>query len=171
MGSVIWGYLATRFDIRIALDVSAVFLMLDALIAMRFSLRDAERFDPTPWTQPEITQVGAGPSMDRGPVMVYLEFRIEPSRAAEFEKAMRELEPIRRRDGAVMWSFFSDIADPGRYVEAYLVETWGEHVRQHYRGTANDSEAWQRVRAFHIGPEPLRILHLVAPMVETVRRS
>ena len=78
---------------------------------------------------------------------------------------MRELEAIRRRDGAVMWSFFSDIADPERYVEAYMVETWGEHVRQHYRGTASDSESWQRVRAFHLGPEPPRVLHLIAPMI------
>jgi hypothetical protein len=36
---------------------------------------------------------------------------------------MHELETIRRRDGAVMWGFFSDIADPRRYVEAYMVET------------------------------------------------
>jgi hypothetical protein len=50
------------------------------------------------------------------------------------------LEPIRRRDGAVMWSFFSDIADPRRCVEACMVETWGKHVRQQYRGTASDSE-------------------------------
>ena len=111
----------------------------------------------------ELPHLGEGPSMDQGPVMVYLEFRIEPEHAAEFERAMRDLEPIRRRDGAVMWSFFSDIADPGRYVEAYMVETWGEHVRQHYRGTASDSEPWQRVRAFHIGPEPPRVLHLIAP--------
>ena len=82
----------------------------------------------------------------------------------EFEQAMRELEPIRRRDGAVMWSFFSDISDPRRYIEAYMVETWGEHVRQHYRGTASDSESWRRVRAFHIGPEPPRVLHLIAPV-------
>jgi len=111
----------------------------------------------------ELPHLGEGPSMDQGPVMVYLEFRIEPEHAAEFERAMHDLEPIRRRDGAVMWTFFSDIGDSGRYVEVYMVETWGEHVRQHYRGTASDSEAWQRVRAFHIGPEPPRVLHSVAP--------
>ena len=165
VGSVIWGYLASRYGIRNALDASAVFLVLNILVAMRFSLRDAERFDPSPWPLQEITQFGTGPSMDQGPVMVYLEFRVEPARAVEFEQAMRELEPIRRRDGAVMWSFFSDIADPGRYVEAYMVETWGEHVRQHSRATASDSEAWQRVRGLHIGPEPPRILHLIAPAI------
>ena len=102
--------------------------------------------------------------------MVYLEFRIEPERAAEFDRAMRELEPIRRRDGAVMWSFYSDIADPGRWIESYMIETWGEHVRKHYRGTASDSEAWQRVRGFHIGPEPPKVLHLIAPAMASPRQ-
>jgi MFS family permease len=163
VGSLGWGYMATRVGIRTALDASAVFLAVNLLTAMRFSLSGAERFDPEPWLLQEIPRLGEGPAMEQGPVMVYLEFRIDPARAAEFELAMRALEPIRRRDGAVMWSFFSDIADPRRYVEAYMVETWGEHVRQHYRGTFSDSEAWKRVRSFHLGPEPPIVSHLVAP--------
>jgi transmembrane secretion effector len=39
---------------------------------------------------------------EQGPVMICIEYRIDPSRAAEFEHAMRALEPIRRRNGAVM---------------------------------------------------------------------
>jgi MFS family permease len=163
LGSLGWGYLATRVGINAALEASALFLAVNLFAALRLPLGAAERFDPSPWKLQDIPDVPKGLSMEQGPVMVYLEFRIEPSRAAEFEQAMRELEPIRRRDGAVMWSFFSDIADAGRYVEAYLVETWGEHVRQHYRGTASDSESWKRVRAFHIGPEPPVVLHLIAP--------
>lgn len=162
LGSVGWGYLALQFGIRGSLEAAALFLFAGVLIAMRFSLRGAEHFDPTPWSLQGIEQVGEGPPIDQGPVMVHLEFRIDPGRGLEFEQAMHQLEPIRRRDGAVMWSFFCDIADPARYVETYMVETWGEHVRQHYRGTVSDSEAWKRVHAFHIGPEPPRVLHLVA---------
>jgi MFS family permease len=153
IGSLGWGYLATRVGIRGALDASALFMAIGLLTAISFSLSGAERFDPKPWVLQEVPHLGEGPAMDQGPVMVYLEFRVEPARAAEFEQAMRALEPIRRRDGAVMWSFFSDIADPRRYVEAYMVETWGEHVRQHYRGTASDSDAWQRVPSIS-GPNP-----------------
>jgi MFS family permease len=167
LGSLGWGYLASRVGIRGALDVSALFLVANMLAATRFSLRGADDFDPSPWLIQGIPHAGEGPSMDQGPVMVSVEFRIEPARAAEFEQAMRALEQIRRRDGAVMWSFFSDIADPRLYVETYMVETWGEHVRQHYRGTASDSEAWLRVRSFHIGPEPPRVSHLIAPVLAT----
>jgi MFS family permease len=161
VGSLGWGYLASRYGIRKALDAAALFLLVNMIATIRFSVRGAERFDPTPWVD-EIQPVGDEPALDQGPVMVYLEFRIEPARGFEFQQAMRDLEPIRRRDGAVMWSSFSDIADPARYVEAYMVETWGEHVRQHYRATASDSDAWKRVRSFHVGPEPPRILHLIA---------
>ena len=167
VGSLGWGYLASQLGIRAALDVAAIFLACNVLLALRFSLSGAEHFDPSPWHLQEIPHLDQGPPMEQGPVMVYVEFKVEPAHAAEFEEAMRQLEPIRRRDGAVMWSFFSDIADPRRYVEAYMVETWGEHVRQHYRGTASDSESWQRVRSFHVGPEPPRILHLIAPLVAT----
>lgn len=163
LGSLGWGYLASRVGIRSALDASALFLVANLLTAMRFSLRDAEHFDPSPWVIQGIPDLAVELSMDQGPVLVYLEFRIEPARAREFEEAIRGLESIRRRDGAVMWSFFSDIADPGRYVEVYMVETWGEHVRQHYRGTASDSEAWRRVRSFHVRPGPPIVSHLIAP--------
>jgi MFS family permease len=164
LGSLGWGYLASRFGIRTALDAAALFIVANVATAIRFSLREAERFDPSPWLLQEIPNLAERPSMDQGPVMIYLEFQVEPAQGPEFEQAMRQLESIRRRDGAVMWSLFSDIADPRRYVEAYMVETWGEHVRQHYRGTVSDSESWQRVRAFHIGPEPPRVLHLIAPV-------
>jgi MFS family permease/quinol monooxygenase YgiN len=167
LGSIGWGYLASQVGIRSALDASALLLALNVLIVMRLSLSGAEDFDPRPWSVQGVPHLDPGPAVEQGPVMIYLEFQVEPAHAAEFEQAMRQLEPIRRRDGAVMWSFFSDISDPRRYVEAYMVETWGEHVRQHYRGTVSDSEAWQRVRSFHIGPEPPRVLHLIAPVMAT----
>jgi MFS family permease len=97
IGSVTWGYLASHFGIRSALGASALFLVLNVLIATRFSLRGAEDFDPRPWLLQEIQHAADVPSMDKGPVMVYLEFRIQLAQAAEFEQAMRELEPSRRR--------------------------------------------------------------------------
>jgi hypothetical protein len=163
LGSAAWGYLASQVGIRSALDISALFLIVNLLTAMRFSLGGAEQFDPKPWVFEDVTTLAGQPSPDQGPVMVSVEFRVDLARAAEFEKAMRALEPFRRRDGAVMWSVFSDIADPGRYLETYVVETWGEHLRQHYRSTASDSGAWKHARSFHIGPQPVVISHMIAP--------
>jgi hypothetical protein len=100
---------------------------------------------------------------ERGPVLISVEYRIDPMHAAEFEHAMRDLESIRRRDGAVMWGLFTDAGDLGRYVETFMSETWGEHLRQHYRLTVSDSDIELRARSFHIGLEPPIVSHLIAP--------
>ena len=60
--------------------------------------------------------------------------------------------PARLRDGALRWELFHDPADPPRYVETFLVESWVEHLRQHERVTLSDREAETRARALHRGP-------------------
>ena len=56
---------------------------------------------------------------DSGPVMVTVEYLIEPERAAEFEHAMQPLRTIRLRDGAIFWGLFFDTAQPGRFIEYF----------------------------------------------------
>jgi hypothetical protein len=75
---------------------------------------------------------------------------------------MREVRLERLRDGALRWELFQDPADPQRYVETFLVESWVEHLRQHERVTLTDREAEARARALHLGPTPVAVSHLVA---------
>jgi quinol monooxygenase YgiN len=75
---------------------------------------------------------------------------------------MRTLEPIRRRDGALQWGLFEDAADPGRFIETFVVESWVEHLRQHERVTRVDRELETQARAFHIGDTPPRVSHFLA---------
>jgi quinol monooxygenase YgiN len=100
--------------------------------------------------------------MDRGPVMVTVEYHIDPDRSHEFAAIMRQMRRIRRRDGAFMWELFNDIADPGRMVECFMVESWLEHLRQHERVTVADRDVSEKARGFHIGGEPPKVTHLVA---------
>jgi hypothetical protein len=51
---------------------------------------------------------------------------------------MHEIELIRRRDGALEWGVYQDVADPRRWLETFLVESWVEHLRQHARITVAD---------------------------------
>jgi hypothetical protein len=91
-----------------------------------------------------------------------VEYQIEPERAAEFIDAMRSLGRILRRDGASRWGIFHDAANPGRYVETFMVESWAEHMRQHARVTNEDRIVQARVRSFHIGPGSPKVSHLIA---------
>jgi quinol monooxygenase YgiN len=130
---------------------------------VRFSLRGAEHFDPEPWVHWQMPQLHGEIPPEQGPVLISIDYRIDPSRAAEFEQAMRAVEPIRRRDGAVMWGLFADAKDPSRYLEIFMSETWGEHLRQHYRLTVSDSDLELHARSFHLGPEPPMVSHLISP--------
>ncbi|HBB86716.1 MAG TPA: MFS transporter, partial [Blastocatellia bacterium] len=91
-----------------------------------------------------------------------MEYRIDPKTAAGFLLAMKEMKRIRQRDGAIRWNLSRDTADPERYLETFVTESWAEHLRQHERVTAEDREAEQRARAFHLGPDPPKITHLIA---------
>jgi hypothetical protein len=103
---------------------------------------------PDYWAQPTVVDE---PDAEEGPVLVILEYRIDPENSQEFDRAIQKLGRIRRRDGASRWGIFHDVADPGRRLETFLVESWSEHMRQHARFTEADCATEDAVRAFHLG--------------------
>jgi hypothetical protein len=82
---------------------------------------------------------------------------------------MRELEHVRRRDGAYAWSLYSDPEQPGHMLETFLVSSWAEHMRQHHRGSVADVALEQRVRAFHLGTGPIIVHHYLAQSMARIR--
>ena len=99
---------------------------------------------------------------DEGPAITSIEYKIDPKTAEEFLQAMKEMKRIRLRDGAIRWNLLRDSADPDRYLEIFVTESWGEHLRQHERITAEDRKAEERAQAFHVGAQPPRITHFIA---------
>ena len=97
-----------------------------------------------------------------GPAITSIEYRIDPKTAEEFLEALKDLKRIRLRDGAIRWNVLRDSADPERYLEVFVTESWGEHLRQHERITAEDRKAEQRVQSFHVGAHPPKTTHLIA---------
>jgi len=162
-GSVLWGTIAEHWSVAIALMIAAGGTVVAFLVTRGFSLGQQEAGDPmapVAWPAPET----AGEiEPDRGPVLVTVEYRIAPGNTAVFLVEAQALRSIRRRDGAFAWGLFEDAARPGIYVESFLVESWAEHVRQHERGTAADRDVNERIRKYHIGPEPPQVRHLIAP--------
>ncbi|MOA68129.1 hypothetical protein D3C78_1956030 [compost metagenome] len=54
------------------------------------------------------------------------------------------------------------MADPGRYVEAFVVESWLHHLRQLERTTVLDQSIEDLALSFHRGPEPPKRSHYLA---------
>jgi quinol monooxygenase YgiN len=94
-------------------------------------------------------------------VLVTIDYRLDPARADDFVAVMADLERTRRRDGAIEWGLYQDTADPWRWLETFVVESWVEHLRQHERVTMSDRVLQERVYAIIEGGEP-RVSHLVA---------
>ncbi len=161
VGSILWGALATRIGIRAALLVAVFGLIAGLMLITRYRLAEGEKIDLTPslhWPEPRMI-VGLQP--EAGPVLVEVEYFIELERAHEFTKAMDEVRRERLRDGAMRWGLFTDSANPNRFVETFLLESWVEHMRQHERVTKSDRMAEELARAFHIGAGTPKIVHLI----------
>jgi MFS family permease len=161
-GSALWGTVAAHAGLRTALVIAGALTIAGVPATARFRLEPGEMADLAPsrhWPAPVIT---TGPEPDRGPVLVTVEYRVDPARVEDFSRAMREVRRIRLRDGAFRWDLLSDPADPGRYVESFLVESWIEHLRQHERVTIADREMVDRARRYHLGPGPPVVSHFIS---------
>jgi len=162
IGSAMWGWIAGRAGISLTLLIAAVGLVAGLATGIRFKLRCSENLDLTPsahWPEPKVQ---AEPEAQAGPVLVTIEYEIDPNDADAFTEAAQALVEIKRRDGAFYWNLFLDTAEPGRFVETFIVDSWAEHERQHGRLTKADREVEERVQRFHLGKLPLKISHFIA---------
>jgi MFS family permease len=160
-GSALWGAVAERFGVSLALLISAGCMVVGLLATLGVHLGTGEGLNLAPsrqWPAPRIPELDP----EQGPVLVMLRYRIDPGRAAEFSAVMRELRRVRLRGGAMQWGLFADASDPGLYTEMFLVASWMEHLRQHERITVADEEVRLRAGSFHLGPEPQEVEHLLA---------
>jgi len=127
----------------------------------RWKLQTGAGLDLSPsmhWPAPIVTHEA---EQDRGPVLVTVEYRIDPRDREPFLAALEKLGHERRRDGAYACCVFEDAAEEGRMVETFLVESWLEHLRQHERVTNADRVLQEVVRRFHTDGTP-RVTHLIA---------
>jgi MFS family permease len=165
LGSTLWGQTAAVIGIPGALLLAAGGAALAGVLTARVPLQSAGDLDLTPaahWPQPVIA---ASIEPDRGPVMVTVEYRVDPRHAADFVAALGVLAAERRRDGAFGWGVVRDAADSGRFLEYFYEEAWAEHLRHHARVTQADREIEAKVRAFHEGAAPPRVTHYLAHSV------
>jgi quinol monooxygenase YgiN len=100
---------------------------------------------------------------DRGPVLVTVEYRVRPSDRTEFLRALKTLSGERRRDGAYAWEVFEDVAEAGRFLETFMLDSWIEHLRQHARTTRDDQVIQNAVNRFQSSGQPTITHYIAAP--------
>ncbi len=162
VGSVVWGEIALSLGLRTTLVIAAVTLLAAAAATSGLKLASFRGDDIMPsnhWPEPPPVEPI---HHEHGPVLVTVEYLIDPRRGLEFARAMQAVRRIRRRDGAIRWGLYEDASQPGRYLETFVVESWAEHLRQHERATIADQEIEETARKFHQGAGSPKVTHLIA---------
>lgn len=170
VGAVVWGQVTAGTDAGWALRVAALGLLLTGGLGWWFKVRvsGAMGLNLTPSSHWAGHELAMEPSDGEGPVMVELEYVVKAEEVVKFQRAMSALRVVRLRDGAFRWSLFQDLDEPGRFKEVFLVGTWGEHLRQHERATADDRVIEEAVLAFHVGDGAPKARHHLMKEVRAV---
>ena len=97
-----------------------------------------------------------------GPVLVTVEYRIDPADADAFVAVMRESRHSWIASGLLSWELFHDTAEPERYNEHLVDDSWVEYVRRHERVSTSYVALRERKLAFHRGPAPPAVARYLA---------
>ena len=160
VGSALWGQIASMEGLPIAHYFAAAGAVLAIPLTWLWKLQTGEGLDLTPsmhWRAPQLVHQIEN---NQGPVLVTVQYRIDPKDADRFLAAIQELGHERKRDGAFAWGVFEDTAEIGRYVETFLIESWLELMHAHERVTNADRMLEEQIRKL-LTASP-RVTHLIA---------
>ena len=168
LGAALWGQVAGLTGVQTGVVIGSCTGVLAMLLLRHVTLSDASVDDLTPqrtWTPP----VSAVPvDANAGPVLVTIEYFVDPERIDDFKAVMEHSRRTRLQHGALAWELFRDSADPKRWIEYFIDDSWVEHLRRFDRVTAGDVALRARRLAFHVGDKPPVVSRFIA---EPLRRA
>jgi len=165
-GAALWGQVATWTSVRMSLALASALAIACLAITQRFKVEAGvvEDLTPAQFARPAGTDIELDPH--EGPVLITVEYQIDPARTAEFLAMMQESRRNRLRHGMLSWGLFRDPADPARYIEHFVDESWVEHLRHFERMSAFDLSLRERRLAFHVGDKPPVVHRLIAQALD-----
>lgn len=162
IGAVLWGTVALQIGVANSLLAAAALLAAGLLFAALYPLiiDPGRDFDPSRHLpDPVVDQPVAE---DEGPVLITIEYQVDPTQSVEFIARLRKMRAVRLRDGAVRWRYWRDVSRRNRIVETFIVDSWLDHMRQHDRFTNADRVLQQDVWELHTGKSPPLVRHWIA---------
>ena len=154
IGSLLWGVVAARLGDPLAMLLAALGAVLGLTAGLRWHLADSEKEDLRPW-HVSVPRLLIEPRLQEGPVMVQIEYCVDPHQAEDFLRAMHE------RDGAFGWFLARDTSVVERHVESFMAESWLDYLRQLDRMTNADHSIEDHARSFHQGSAPPAVTPLI----------
>jgi quinol monooxygenase YgiN len=167
-GSLLWGQLASWTTVPTAVATASAFGLCVMVALRRVTLEASAPPDFTPQTYGGGLEPAVGVADEDGPVMVTVEYLIDPSRAAAFGEVMQRTRRARLRQGALSWGLFRDAAQPGRVIEYFVDENWIEHQRRLARFSAFDAGLREERLGFHLSDEAPRVKRYIGQSLDSL---
>lgn len=141
IGAWMWGSVANNWSVDIALYASGLALATMLLFGLLLPLPEASEADVEPFELLHEPEVGMALTRRSGPVILEIDYDVDPAQAREFYDAMLKVQRTRLRNGGFNWSIARDIANPALWTERYQCPTWGDYLHMRERFTQADKAA------------------------------
>lgn len=137
LGGWVWGGLAEAYGVATSLLISGIVVALSAGVGLWLRMSEVELATGLVDMEhvPEVNLALTGRS---GPVVIEIEYEVEPEQARSFYDVMLKVQMIKQRNGAYGWSLARDIARPELWCERFHCPTWNDYLRQ--RSSLTESE-------------------------------
>ena len=169
LGSWMWGSIANVIGVEGALLISGAALVASPLLGLWMRMPTVSGPNELSLDVLADPEVRLSLTPRSGPIVIEIEYRVDPAKARLFYAVMQHVQLSRQRNGAYGWSIARDIADPELWTERYHCPTWHDYLRQRSRSTASERALHLRANEFHIGPEPIRIRRMLDRPIGSVR--
>jgi len=169
LGSWAWGSIANVIGVEGALLISGATLFASLVLGLWIRMPAVSGPNELSLDVLADPEVRLSLTPRSGPIIVEIEYRVDPAKARLFYAVMQHVQLSRQRNGAYGWSIARDIADPELWTERFHCPTWHDYLRQRSRSTAKERALHVRANEFHIGPEPIRIRRMLERPIGSVR--
>ncbi|GGN45236.1 MFS transporter [Novosphingobium indicum] len=144
-----WGVVAGEYSVAVAVIASGIAVAASSLLGFILPIGKDQTFDNDSIEIGYEPEVSLGLTMRSGPVVVEVDYDVDPDRARDFYGVMMKMQGMRKRIGAFQWSIARDIADPALWTERYHCPTWGDYLRMRDRYTQADFAIQEEADGFN----------------------
>lgn len=140
IGAWAWGEFAGAHGVGAAFIASGAAVGATLLLAFFLPLPSDQEIDTSSVKIGSEPEVALALTMRSGPVVIEVEYDVDPDKARDFYEVMTKMQRVRQRIGGFDWSIARDIENPALWTERYHCPTWGDYLRMRDRYTAQDFE-------------------------------
>jgi MFS family permease len=154
IAGLLWGALATRFDVDWALLLASVVGVCGAFTPKRWSIDFSAEINLEPDPLIDTYRTPYLPESEDGPIIATIEIEIAPENLLRFFRLTKQARLIFLRNGALSARLHQDIENPNRFHLEATYSSWAAQKRADQRFTRDENALWSELWTLHCGQEP-----------------